>query len=527
LNALQLGIGGQFKGDALDLLNVSFDVNQEIDTWRLIDYAARDDDILSLRFLLLADWDLAYKNGEGRRTLEIAAQYGGPLSLSAMLNLPIISSAEEHFLSNKEKELLTLRNDLGDSPLLIAAEKGRHETLQFLICCGADILCHRPGNGKITAINLAWDKECYENVHVLLEADSPFPDEFALCDVEYGENTTSLMKLVEDRQNFHQALTEGLQVTLKAFIKNHPRLKCAYDPSNQCALTTALKAGQYELYALLQSEGFSAGTDEQLSVVLDGLTREERESLKQHKLKYFGKQVDSHIIYLLSKSRLGFGSKNKKDFGVIRELYKQLDAIPEISTILKVVEQSEVSEIIFDFDRDSIVDLDPTQSSTTSGVCDYRAGHVYVGAKDQSELLGTLAHELTHLAMQVCYDNECNPYEESDERTKSYFDEIVSHYSKKKGMDSIIERVFTVYGESSRPSELIVRVPHLLARYSGEQDKQLLTQQAPELFHFYEQHTQEDLKRFIEDHACIKARHQILRLNKLLEKMDEIKQSKI
>jgi len=527
LNALQLGIGGEFKGDALDLLNVSLDVNQEISTWRLIDYAARDDESLSLRFLLLVDWDLAHPNGEGRRTLEIAAEYGGPLSLSALLNLPITSSTEEHFPSNKEKELLALRNDRGDNPLLIAAEKGRHETLQFLICCGADILCHRLENEKVTAVNLAWDKERYENVRVLLEADSPFPDEFDLRDLEYGENTAALMKLVEDRQNFHQAITKGLQVTLEIFIKNHPRLKCAYDPSNQCALTTALKAGHYELYALLQSEGFSAGTDEQLSVVLDGLTREGRESLKRHKLKCFGKQVDSHIIYLLSKSRLGFGQENKKDFGIIRELYKQLDAIPEISTILKVVEQSEVREIIFDFDRDSVVDLDPTQSSKTSGVCDYRAGCVYVGAKDQSELLGTLAHELTHLAMQVCYDNECSPYEEADEQTKLNFDEIVSHYRKKKGMDSIIERVFTVYGESSWPSELIVCVPHLLAHYSGEQDKQLVTQQAPELFHFYEQHTQEDLKRFIENPARFKARHQIQHLNTSLGRMVEIEQSKI
>jgi hypothetical protein len=74
LNALKLGIGGQFKGDALDLLKVSFDVKQEIDGWCLIYYAAWNDDSLSLQFLLLVDWDLAHKNGEGRRTLDIAAE---------------------------------------------------------------------------------------------------------------------------------------------------------------------------------------------------------------------------------------------------------------------------------------------------------------------------------------------------------------------------------------------------------------------------------------------------------------------
>ena len=69
LTSLRLHIGGYFKGDTLDLLKVSFDVNQE----NLIDYAARDDDSLSLCFLLLVDCDLAHQNEEENRTLGIAA----------------------------------------------------------------------------------------------------------------------------------------------------------------------------------------------------------------------------------------------------------------------------------------------------------------------------------------------------------------------------------------------------------------------------------------------------------------------
>jgi hypothetical protein len=150
------------------------------------------------------------------------------------------------------------------------------------------------------------------------------------------------------------------------------------------------------------------------------------------------KKVDSHIIYLLSKSRLGIGQENEKDFSTIREIYKQLDAIPEISTILKVVEQSEVREIIFDFD-DSIVELDPTKSSATRGACDYRAGRIYVGAKEQSELLGTLAHERTHLAMKVCYNNKCNPYGALDEQRKCAFDKIVKRCRDRTGIAKIAE----------------------------------------------------------------------------------------
>jgi len=47
---------------------------------------------------------------------------------------------------------------------------------------------------------------------------------------------------------------------------------------------TALKAGQYELYPLLQLEGFCAGKNEETSLVIEGLTSEEKCRLKQVKV---------------------------------------------------------------------------------------------------------------------------------------------------------------------------------------------------------------------------------------------------
>ena len=109
------------------------------------------------------------------------------------------------------------------------------------------------------------------------------------------------------------------------------------------------------------------------------------------------------------KSKLRSGHNNKRHYGTVLKLYKKLDTIPEISTILKVVEQSELHEIFFHFDRDSIVDLEPTLSSKTRGTCKITQGCLYISGQQESQLVGALAHELTHLAMQVCYDNECNP----------------------------------------------------------------------------------------------------------------------
>ena len=111
--------------------------------------------------------------------------------------------------------MLELRNDLVDSPLLSAAYKGIPQMLQFLICCGADIQCHRRRNEKVTAIKLAWARKSYENVSVLLDADSSFPDEFDLSDTENSENTVELLKEIEDRQTFHQAIKDGSQNVVK------------------------------------------------------------------------------------------------------------------------------------------------------------------------------------------------------------------------------------------------------------------------------------------------------------------------
>jgi hypothetical protein len=117
---------------------------------------------------------------------------------------------------------------------------------------------------------------------------------------------------IEGRRIFHQAIKDGRQTNVKEFIRSHPRLKKAYDSSNQSELMTALNAGQYEIYALLQSEGFRAGKYEEPSLVIEGLTIEEKDRLRQANLKYFGREDDAHITYLLSKSRLGIGQEKKK-----------------------------------------------------------------------------------------------------------------------------------------------------------------------------------------------------------------------
>ncbi|GJQ75351.1 hypothetical protein Trydic_g23530 [Trypoxylus dichotomus] len=249
-----------------------------------------------------------------------------------------------------------------------------------------------------------------------------------------------------------------------------------------------------------------------------------------HPETYSQEQYSSHIRYLLSKSKLGLGQRDHEDwFKMIEEIYRNLDAIPIISSVLKVLEYAETLEIIFDFATSSIVDLDPTQNASTSGSCDYKAGRLYVGAKSRDFVLGTLAHELTHLAMQIIYNNDCNPYNVGDISSKMEFEKIVEDYRRKSGLNPIISRVFTAYGNPDDwPSELIVRVPHLLGHYY--EDPLILAklrEEASELFDFYERNTQKDVLRFIEMPNHIKNQHRIQRLNSFLGELDVIQRSHI
>jgi hypothetical protein len=59
-------------------------------------------------------------------------------------------------------------------------------------------------------------------VCVLLEAGYFFHDEFDLSDREKSENTAALLKKVEDWRSLHQAIKDGSQTVVKAFIKSHP-----------------------------------------------------------------------------------------------------------------------------------------------------------------------------------------------------------------------------------------------------------------------------------------------------------------
>ncbi|GJQ75354.1 hypothetical protein Trydic_g23533 [Trypoxylus dichotomus] len=492
LKVLNFGLGGSFHGNLIDTI---LDVSEEIDTWKLIDYAAKSDDSLSLRYLQLFNWSLHRMNASGSKTLEIASEHASPQSISAILDLPDTNVPHELLPICWQRNLLKLKNFDGLTPTLIAAQYGKTETLEYLINCGVEEDC-------LEAIELAWTSRFYDKVIVLLNVETPFPGKLDHDACEHA----ALAKLINAREDFHRAIREDSREKIEDFMKEYPRLKQVLDRSNNSALTTARNAEQWDTYVYLQSKGFRFGNNEN-----SNLTMEEKEQLKQIKHQYFHKPDNSRITFLLSRSKLGHDSHGHDYFAEIKKLYEFLDEIPYASTVMQVLEMSSIQQIVFDFNKESVVDMDPTLTETTAGSCDYVTGNLYIGAKQRlGTLLGTLAHELTHFAMQTVFNNHCNPYTASDMDTKRDFQEIIDRYSGHEEVDSIIKRVY-YYKEYEWPSELIVRVPHIVAHYRDEQ-AMVLRNKAPDLFSFYDSKIEGPFTQFIANSAYFKNQH----LNDLL-----------
>lgn len=291
---------------------------------------------------------------------------------------------------------------------------------------------------------------------------------------------------------------------MKEFLSKNPTTRHAYNMRNESAASTALKAEQFGIYEFLISHGVCLGPHEDLSEILgqqqlidchDG-RRVMMKKIVLHEMhkKYFKQPFANHLMALLSHSHVGFETAQVEHRGLfkhIKEAYELLDQVEIITPILKLVSKSKFFRIIFDFNRDSVSYVDPLTCKNTKGTSYFKSGYIYIGAKglleelSKFEVLGTLAHELTHYAMQLVYENYCKPYRGYDLEAFRVFDNIAMVCEFQKTFELKILSVFN-YPRPQQHAELIVRVPHLSALYMNDQEKlENLRKAFSELFNYF------------------------------------------
>lgn len=390
--------------------------------------------------------------------------------------------------------------------MMLASKYGNEEVLKFLISCGLNVN-KKDGLGS-TASDYAWENKNLACLIQLLNADAPFPKQYGRESGNLSDVKDNVMDKAAEMQNFHENIREGNLTEVQSFVRKNPNLRFAYNQRNQCALTTALAFQQLEIYGFLRSVFYEPGVDSEIhNSLISQLPECAKKWLRLELKQHFNKPVEDHVMKLLSKSRDRSGSK--ENFKKLVDFYENLNSISQIRPILELVATAESTYIVFDFTNEGVIGLDPMADGNPVGLT-YHSGYILIGAgRDDDEVLATIAHELTHSALQIVYNNKCQPFHAGgDNAQQQVFEKIVQNYSKSENLNDvcpIIGDVYERYTKHQWNEELIARVPQLYAlhNHASKNTHSGLKLKAcqirfKELFDFYEKIVLEDLKRYLQ-----------------------------
>jgi hypothetical protein len=348
-------------------------------------------------------------------------------------------------------------------------------------------------------------------------------------------STSEIQLFIEKQDSFFKSISTGSRDEVEKFMKTNRWLRVGYNTSNNSALSAALKARQFQMYAMLIAYGFSAGIDKEVSKLLKQLSEEHMIEIRNENKKYFKSSPDFHILHLLAKTKLGpkFDDRGKC-FEVIRSMYEAISEVPSGRVLLKFIENVERLGIVFDFSREHVQDLEPTASQRTQGLTFHHSGYILIGAKDHEKeemftiVIGVLGHEFVHYIMQLLHENDSNPYRADDAVTETAFKAIVKDidkFQRSKFLNNILKSVF-FYHPEHWTIEMIVRVVQLRLtnkNHPNQLCKLMEIECVKDLFDFYDEVTEPYIIRQTKSIKHTLAVKEINRIARVLEKIKKLK----
>lgn len=282
------------------------------------------------------------------------------------------------------------------------------------------------------------------------------------------------------------------------------------------------------MYDVLMENGFDLSSSESLKEIAQVLRVEEHqnyvkfaEAYKSIQIKYEKKLSIDHIELLIGRcygpSQLDESIQfyNQK----VREAFMQLNDNRKLSPLLQLLAVDGRTKFTFDFSRKSVDRLSPAKHSAVYGVSYPEYAEIEVGAVGLVEdsfrdFEGTLIHEICHIAMEILYNNEANPFHKDDSSRHNEYHSIVKECENIVARNdeetnkrwSAIKRVFSSEFELDwKLKELIVRVPQIYAENRNNlQNLQYCYDTFRLLFEFYEDYVLADIKDKITKIECSK-----------------------
>lgn len=467
------------------------------DNWYPIDYAVWKNDLLSFLYIFQFYPHLLFQN-KVVNTLHLAVQHADPSIVKFLL--------EQVGVKEKAEYIESLEDETGNSPLCLAAKYNKRDNLKILLQYNAKI--NHENFSKNTALGLAFQGGHYEIVKMLLNHGAEIPTflrgdfiNILQANTEDLKGETELKTLLDFRRDLHDTIQnddlQKLRSCLELVRNAEISINNCLDLHNHTLLYNAVVGRKYAIYGYLMSSGANFSEKEGVSALVVDVGKEELRNFEDAALPYLPRSEDALAKYLYSVTRIRGARQNLN----IEDLYLRLLNDSNIRPILEIIEYAEPRlDIVVDMNAKHVSYISPPMSSEkTMGACDYSKSRIYIGTNDSlEEMMGSIAHEFTHQACEILFKNKTTPYPSDNGIKKAQFSLIKQQVKKKiddgEDMDDIIKRVFTAYAdpnlslesqEALDNSELIVRVPHMLAKYGCSQGMRRLEVQVPSLLNFY------------------------------------------
>lgn len=379
---------------------------------------------------------------------------------------------------------------------------------------------------------LAWSQREFQVFEFLIRADCPFPQNYSDADKKNDKYVQKVNNHVKEVKKFHEYIKIGNYEQVKKFLKQHPKLTFARNAKNKSALQVAFESRQFKIFALLRYQGLRLSNLEEISehyYQTSKLDEKVKKKMREINRKFVTPAVGVDVIdQLMMQSFIAQNSKNLDYEKIKIELRKAFVALNENAPeILKIIAAAKNFEIVFDFENEVVDEFDPTQTFN-SGTAFYFRNYAIVAAKfllsndkyDRNHVLGTLAHELAHVAMNILYDNGVNPYVLDDEANIRKFNEIAKECRRNMNETSSMRILFEEKRDEDTHGELIARVPDMLLTYANRSKLKHVQNVYKSLFEFYDKNILRDVQAMA---SSMEARIKIQDLNKWLEVVQEIK----
>ncbi|KAG5667859.1 hypothetical protein PVAND_015828 [Polypedilum vanderplanki] len=386
-----------------------------------------------------------------------------------------LKKGEKVLMKSQFQSLPNLIDSSGYDLLMSAIEQQNLQIINQLLKFSFDL--SRKTNENLTAADIAWNKNDQETLLQLLKKDSVYPKNFSTNYL--NKEIKSFMKI---RENLEDAVTQNDLPKIREIISfnENKNLQRFYDTNNKSIITFALENKNIDMYEFLLENNLISGPFES-NEIFSALDDDELKAQVRKINSEYSKNIYEFCIHkLLANSVIFHDNDNFSTQELsqhIKEAYYDINAAEIGQLLLETISTCEDIKIHFDFNRKSIMTMDPFQDSSTDGASYYTKNHIYIGAKeflddDTRDLaIGILKHEICHLAMQLIFRNNARPYGIDDDGNREKFEEISKLCKKLKKNEKIIESVYECYDENLQHAELAVRVPHMIGCYQNNQKK--------------------------------------------------------